>query len=94
MEKFAAAIRELNVGNGLEEGVSQGLLINAAAIDKVKAHVADAVPEAVASYSAANPMRWRHLFEPTLIADVTTDAQRAAKRPLTRRRRDALYQRS
>jgi len=32
----------LKVGNGMEEGVTQGPLINAAAVAKVEAHVADA----------------------------------------------------
>ena len=76
MEKFAAAIRELNVGNGLEEGVSQGPLINAAAIDKVKAHVADAVARGCRIVLGGKPHALGGtFFEPTLIADVTTDAQ-------------------
>ena len=76
MEKFAAAIRELNVGNGLEEGVSQGPLINAAAIDKVKAHVADAVARGGRIVLGGKPHALGGtFFEPTLIADVTTDAQ-------------------
>ena len=76
MEKFAAAIRELKVGNGLEEGVSQGPLINAAAIDKVKAHVADAVARGGRIVLGGKPHALGGtFFEPTLIADVTTDAQ-------------------
>jgi succinate-semialdehyde dehydrogenase/glutarate-semialdehyde dehydrogenase len=76
MEKFAAAIGALKVGNGLEEGVTQGPLINAAAIDKVKAHVADAVARGGRVVLGGEPHALGGtFFQPTLIADVTTDAQ-------------------
>src|SRR5690606_40065790 len=42
-EKLAAAVAKLHVGNGTEEGVEQGPLINMAAIEKVERHVADAL---------------------------------------------------
>ena len=41
--KLAEAVAKLKVGNGLDEGVTIGPLINAQAIEKVRAHVADAV---------------------------------------------------
>ncbi|KAF6136637.1 hypothetical protein GIB67_016093, partial [Kingdonia uniflora] len=40
---FAAAVRSLQVGNGFEEGVSQGPLINEAAVQKVESFLEDAV---------------------------------------------------
>ncbi|MBB5751390.1 NAD-dependent succinate-semialdehyde dehydrogenase [Prosthecomicrobium pneumaticum] len=43
VEKLTAAVAALKVGIGTEEGVTQGPLINAAAIDKVEQHLADAV---------------------------------------------------
>ncbi|MDD5392150.1 MAG: NADP-dependent succinate-semialdehyde dehydrogenase [Thiothrix sp.] len=42
-EKLAAAVASLKVGNGLDAGVSQGPLIDEAAVCKVEALVADAV---------------------------------------------------
>ncbi len=46
-DKFAAALKiaveKMKVGNGMEEGVTQGPLINAAALQKVEDHVADAL---------------------------------------------------
>ena len=76
LEKFVAAIGALKVGNGLEEGVTQGPLINAAAIDKVKAHVADAVARGGRVVLGGEPHALGGtFFQPTLIADVTTDAQ-------------------
>ena len=40
--KLAAAVAELKVGNGLEDGVTQGPLIDMAAVEKVEEHVMDA----------------------------------------------------
>ena len=46
-DRYAAALKiaveKLKVGNGMEEGVTQGPLINAAALQKVEDHVADAL---------------------------------------------------
>jgi succinate-semialdehyde dehydrogenase / glutarate-semialdehyde dehydrogenase len=42
VEKLVKAVRALKTANGLEEGATQGPLINAAAIAKVESHVADA----------------------------------------------------
>src|SRR5512139_2974860 len=41
--KLAARVEALKVGAGSEEGVNQGPLIDAAALEKVEAHVADAL---------------------------------------------------
>jgi succinate-semialdehyde dehydrogenase/glutarate-semialdehyde dehydrogenase len=40
--KFAAKVKAIKVGNGFDAGVTQGPLIEDAAIDKVSRHVADA----------------------------------------------------
>ena len=42
-KKLAQRVASLNVGNGLEENVDQGPLIDAPALEKVVSHVADAV---------------------------------------------------
>ncbi|MDP5009321.1 MAG: NAD-dependent succinate-semialdehyde dehydrogenase, partial [Glaciimonas sp.] len=42
-QKLTAAVQKLKVGSALEEGVTQGPLINQAALAKVERHVADAV---------------------------------------------------
>src|ERR1700735_4395097 len=41
--KFAAKMKALKVGNGLEDGVAVGPLVNAEARDKLEVLVADAV---------------------------------------------------
>jgi succinate-semialdehyde dehydrogenase/glutarate-semialdehyde dehydrogenase len=43
VEKFAAKVRTAKVGNGFDEGVNQGPLIEEAALVKVQRHVEDAV---------------------------------------------------
>lgn len=42
-EKLATAVAELKVGDGMEEGIQQGPLINEAAVNKVEELVADAI---------------------------------------------------
>ena len=42
-KRLATAVAELNVGNGLADGVTQGPLIDGAALDKVEELVADAL---------------------------------------------------
>ncbi len=42
-ELVVARVRKLRLGDGLEPGVTLGPLINAAALDKVAQHVADAL---------------------------------------------------
>jgi succinate-semialdehyde dehydrogenase / glutarate-semialdehyde dehydrogenase len=42
-EKLSAAVDELKVGSGLDAGVTQGPLIDMAAVEKVESHIADAV---------------------------------------------------
>ncbi|WP_299490851.1 NAD-dependent succinate-semialdehyde dehydrogenase [uncultured Shewanella sp.] len=43
VEKFAAAVSQLKVGDGTVEGVTIGPLINQAAVEKVKRHIEDAM---------------------------------------------------
>ncbi|HPE60295.1 MAG TPA: NADP-dependent succinate-semialdehyde dehydrogenase [Thiolinea sp.] len=71
-EKLAAAVRELKVGNGLEEGVTQGPLINEAAVEKVESHIADAVGKGARVVVGGKRHALGHgFFEPTLLANVT-----------------------
>lgn len=79
-EEFAAKLAEkagrLKVGNGIEEGVAQGPLINAAGLDKVEAHVADAVAKGARILcGGARHERGGNFFQPTVLADVTSQMQ-------------------
>ena len=73
-EKFAAAIKKLKVGNGLEDGVAQGPLIDVKGVEKVEAHIADAVAKgAKVELGGHRHALGGSFFEPTLLTDVTPD---------------------
>ncbi len=72
--KLGAAVAKMKVGDGLEPGTDLGPLINAAALDKIEEHVADAVAKGATLVTGGK----RHalggsFFEPTIITDVTQD---------------------
>ncbi|MBV9511113.1 MAG: NAD-dependent succinate-semialdehyde dehydrogenase [Caulobacteraceae bacterium] len=74
-EKFAAAVRELKVGEGTQAGVTQGPLINAGALAKVEEHVADALAKGARVIAGGKPHALGGTFyEPTVLADVKPDA--------------------
>lgn len=80
-ETFAQKLKDamasqLHVGNGLENGVTQGPLINEAARSKVADHVADALAkggELLAGGAAAEGSGT--FYQPTLITGATTEMQ-------------------
>jgi succinate-semialdehyde dehydrogenase/glutarate-semialdehyde dehydrogenase len=74
-EKLAAKVGALKVGNGAADGVTQGPLIDAAAIEKIESHVSDAVKKGAKLVQGGK----RHtlggtFYEPTVLAGVTADA--------------------
>ena len=72
--KLASEVAKLKVGPGTEAGVTQGPLINADAILKVEDHVADAVAKgARVVLGGKRHALGRTFFEPTILADVTTE---------------------
>ncbi|WP_083651650.1 NAD-dependent succinate-semialdehyde dehydrogenase, partial [Vreelandella massiliensis] len=79
VEKLAARVKQLKVGSGLEEGVMQGPLINQAAVEKVQAHIADALEKGgrLMCGGSAHALGGT-FFEPTIIADVS-DEMRVAR---------------
>jgi len=68
VQKFAAKVKAIKVGNGFEDGVSQGPLIEDAAVDKVVRHVADAVAKGGKILAGGKKMQGQ-FFEPTVIAE-------------------------
>ena len=75
-EKFKAAVAKLKVGNGLEEGVTIGPLIDAKAAAKVKEHIDDAVSQGAKVIAGGKAhANGGSYFEPTIIADVTKSAK-------------------
>lgn len=72
VEKFAAKVKALKVGNGFEDGVVQGPLIEDAAIDKVQRHVDDAVAKGGKVLAGGHRIKGQ-FFEPTVIAEASAD---------------------
>jgi succinate-semialdehyde dehydrogenase/glutarate-semialdehyde dehydrogenase len=70
--RFTDKVRELKVGNGMEAGVDQGPLIEDKAVDKVEAHIADALAKGARLLLGGKRHALGHsFFEPTVLADVT-----------------------
>ena len=72
VEKFAAKVRTLKVGNGFSEGVTTGPLIEDKAVAKVAQHVADALVKGGKLLVGGKKLDGQ-FFEPTLIGDATAD---------------------
>jgi succinate-semialdehyde dehydrogenase/glutarate-semialdehyde dehydrogenase len=72
VEKFTAKVQALKVGNGFEDGVVQGPLIEDAAVEKVERHVADAVSKGGKVTVGGKKLKGQ-FFEPTVIAGATSD---------------------
>jgi len=70
--KFAAKVKTAKVGNGFEDGVNQGPLIEEAALEKVERHVADAVAKGARVLVGGKRLKGQ-FFEPTVVADATAD---------------------
>ncbi|MBI1216345.1 MAG: succinate-semialdehyde dehydrogenase [Alphaproteobacteria bacterium] len=73
-EKFTAAVKAMKIGNGLEEGVDLGPMINMKGLEKVESHIADATEKGGKLMTGGK----RHelgqsFFEPTVVTGVTTE---------------------
>ena len=78
VKKLTAKIKALNVGDGFGNGVAQGPLITEKAVEKVEAHIADAVAKGALVVTGGN----RHalgqtFFEPTLLTGANASMQLA-----------------
>lgn len=73
-ERLAAEVAKFKVGPGTEQGVTQGPLINDAAVSKVEEHVKDALAHGASLVAGGK----RHalggtFYEPTILTGVTKD---------------------
>ncbi|MDH3750865.1 MAG: NAD-dependent succinate-semialdehyde dehydrogenase [Gammaproteobacteria bacterium] len=72
--KLTAAVEAMKVGNGADDGVVQGPLINEAGVTKVQEHVDDAVSKgAGVSAGGKRHALGGNFFEPTVLTNVTPD---------------------
>ncbi|MFM0737290.1 NAD-dependent succinate-semialdehyde dehydrogenase [Paraburkholderia xenovorans] len=71
-EKLRVAVEQLKVGRGTDDGVTQGPLINEAAVLKVESHIEDALAKGARIVTGGKRHALGHgFFEPTVLADVT-----------------------
>jgi len=73
-QKLAKRVNGLKVGDGMQDGVEQGPLIDMKAVAKVEEHIADAVAKGARVLTGGK----RHalgqsFFEPTVLADATAE---------------------
>jgi succinate-semialdehyde dehydrogenase/glutarate-semialdehyde dehydrogenase len=69
--KLAQAVQKLQVGEASEQGVQQGPLISEAAVQKVEAHIADALEKgASVATGGKRHARGGTFFEPTVLLNV------------------------
>ena len=73
-EKLKDRVSKMSVGDGLEEGIAFGPLINAEAVEKVEEHVADAKAKGATVVLGGNPSELGGtFFEPTIVTGATQD---------------------
>ncbi len=72
VQKFAAKVKLLKVGNGFDDGVVQGPLIEDAAVEKVERHVQDALSKGGKLMTGGHKLDGQ-FFEPTVIAEARAD---------------------
>jgi len=72
VDKLAAKVRGIKVGNGFEAGVTQGPMIDANAIAKIESHVSDALARGARLLVGGHRIG-SQFYEPTVIADTTAD---------------------
>jgi succinate-semialdehyde dehydrogenase/glutarate-semialdehyde dehydrogenase len=72
VQKLAAKVGTMKVGNGFEEGVVQGPLIEPAALEKVQRHLDDAVAKGAKVVVGGHRLQGQ-FFEPTVLSGATGD---------------------
>lgn len=70
---LAVAVKALKVGNGLDEGVQIGPMVNKKGLDKVQEHVADALAKGARVLTGGKVIEGL-FYEPTVLADVLENA--------------------
>lgn len=74
VQQLTNEVRKLKVGNGLEEGVNIGPLINKAAVEKVQNHLQDALDKGAKLATPYEPISAKGYFvPPVVLTDVSDD---------------------
>lgn len=75
-DRFTAAVEELRMGDGRDDGVVIGPLIDQAAVDKAQAHIADAV-QLGANLNTGGKVTTGTFLQPAVLTDVPHNARLA-----------------
>ena len=78
-DRLAGAVSRLKVGNGFEEGVTIGPLINRAAVEKVDRHLDDALAKGARVLTGGRPEGESLFVTPTLLTDAHVDMALASE---------------
>ena len=82
VEKFTAAVRELKLGNGLEDGVTMGPMVLGRSVDNIEALVQDAVAHGAKACTGGKRVAGKgNFFEPTVLRDVPLSARAMSEEP-------------
>lgn len=74
-ERFVAAVKKLKVGNGFEDGVTIGPLINHKAVEKSQSLLADTLKRgATLLCGGENDKAGENFFQPTVVGNVPADS--------------------
>jgi succinate-semialdehyde dehydrogenase/glutarate-semialdehyde dehydrogenase len=72
--KLKAAVEKMNIGDGLDDNIQFGPLINAKAVTKVQDHIADATAKGAEVILGGNPSELGGtFFQPTIVTGATKD---------------------
>jgi succinate-semialdehyde dehydrogenase/glutarate-semialdehyde dehydrogenase len=71
LDKFITATKKIKIGNGLDQGISQGPVIDEQAIEKIERHIADAVSKGAKLLIGGKRVETQGtFFEPTVLSNV------------------------
>ena len=80
VNRLAEAVKTLNVGNGMDDGVNQGPLISLKALEKVQDHLSDAIDRGALVVAGGKPHKiGGTTFEPTVISNVDSSMKIASE---------------
>lgn len=74
-QRLICRVQSFKLGRGIDEGITHGPLVNAAAVEKVKSHVADAIEKGgQLRYGGAVPADTSgYFYQPTIITNAHKD---------------------
>ncbi|ANS43126.1 NAD-dependent succinate-semialdehyde dehydrogenase [Serratia inhibens] len=82
VEKFTAAVRDIKLGNGLDEGVTMGPMVLERSVTAIDAFVKDAIAQGAKVSTGGNPLPGSgNFFEPTVLRDVPLSARAMSEEP-------------